>query len=137
MKTMKLFFALLIFASIFTSCEKDEPDDVSLVDYNNASISKGGIMYDKFWSTESGFNQNNTHLASLAESSDFFRCKQCHGWDGLGTNGAYNNRAPKITRANVSSLNLYHLAKTKTAQELFDGMKETANRRDISYNVIT
>jgi len=141
MKKMNLFFlVILIFAVVFTSCKKDDTDDP--VDdwqaaYNSAVLSTGGIMYDKFWSTESGFDQNNVHLATLAAYSNFFRCKQCHGWDGLGSNGAYISRAPKTSRPNVSSIELYHWAKTKTGKEIFDALKQTAGRRDISHDLST
>ena len=128
---------ILIFISVFVSCKKDDPVDPTIEAYEKAVASRGGIMYDKFWSTESGFNQSDPNLAKFAESSDFFRCKQCHAWDGLGNAGSYISRAPKTTRPNVSSLNLYQLAQTKTAQELFDGMKATTNRRDISYDLAT
>jgi cytochrome c553 len=141
MKTIKLMIPILIIGFVFTYCKKDddndEPDNSWVEAYNNADMSKGGIMYDKFWSTESGFDQNNQYMNTLSESSNFFRCKQCHGWDGLGSNGAYISRGPKTTRPNVSSLGLYEMAKTKTAKELFDGMKKTAGRRDISYDLST
>jgi len=141
MKTINLFLAILIVALLFTSCKKDDPTPVSdnawVEAYNNAIFSTGGIMYDKFWSTESGFDQNNAYLATFNGSSNFFRCKQCHGWDGLGSNGAYISRAPKTTRPNVSSLNLFQIAKTKSGLEIFEGMKKTTGRRDISYDLST
>ncbi|MFA6402762.1 MAG: c-type cytochrome [Salinivirgaceae bacterium] len=142
MKQFSWFLAVaLVSASVFTSCSDDpEPEpvpDPNQVAYDSASISKGGIMYDKFWSTESGFDQNNSNLATLNAKSDFFRCKQCHAWDGLGSNGSYINRAPKTTRPNISAINLYSLAQTKTSKELFDAMKATAGRRDIAYDLST
>ncbi|MDP2089864.1 MAG: c-type cytochrome [Flavobacteriaceae bacterium] len=137
MKTKNLLLTGLIFVSIFTSCTSDDPIDPLVEAYNNASISNGGIMYDKFWSSESNFDQNNPNLTKLSTSSDFFRCKQCHGWDGLGTKGAYINRAPKTTRPNISSINFYLLAKTKTAKELFEALKKTTGRRYISYDLST
>lgn len=131
------WFLTFVFAgvTIFTSCKKDE--DPNQEAYDKASVSTGGIMYDKFWSAESGFDQSNTHLATLSASGEFFRCKQCHGWDGLGSAGSYINRAPKTTRPTVSALNLYQLAQTKTSKELFDAMKATNGRRDISYDLST
>jgi len=138
---MKKYFiyltAIMIFGAVLSlsSCKKD-PDPLEEA-YNNADASVGGKMYDKFWTTEAGFDQNNTNLATLNASSNFFRCKQCHAWDGLGNAGSYISRAPKTSRPNVSSMNLYQLAQTKTTKDLFDGMKKTANRRDISYDLST
>ncbi|PKP09923.1 MAG: hypothetical protein CVU09_09855 [Bacteroidetes bacterium HGW-Bacteroidetes-4] len=138
MKQIRWFLSVaLITATFFTSCNNDEEPDPNQIAFENASIANGGIMYDKFWSTESNFDQNNTNLATLNDKADFFRCKQCHGWDGLGSNGAYINRAPKTTRPNVSALNLYNLAQNKTSKELFDAMKATNGRRDISYDLST
>ena len=58
---------------------------------------KGGISYDKFWATELNYSKMTdvSLLAKLNTSSDFFRCKQCHAWDLLGSNGSYINRGPK------------------------------------------
>ena len=143
MKTINLFLVFLILASVFTCCKDDnDNNDVIVIEpseeaYENALISMGGISYDKFWSEESDFDQSNQYLETLNASSNFFRCKQCHGWDGLGNQGAYINRAPKTSRPNVSSLNLYQIAKSKSPQELFDDLKETTNRRDISYDLST
>ncbi len=134
MKIIKLFMAIFIFALIFTSCKKDSSDSSP---YDGAVMSKGGIMYDKFWTPESGFNQSNQYMGTFTTSGNFFRCKQCHAWDGLGNAGSYISRAPKTTRPNVASLNLYQLAQTKTPQELYDGMKATANRRSMSYDLST
>lgn len=127
----------LVFTMAIISCNDDDPVDPNQIAFNNASFSKGGIMYDKFWSTEAGFDQSNAHLANLNGKADFFRCKQCHGWDGLGSNGAYINRGPTTTRPRVSGLNLYDLAKTKTSKELFDALKVTNGRRDISFDLST
>ncbi|MFK5857618.1 MAG: c-type cytochrome [Bacteroidota bacterium] len=138
MKITNLLLAMFIFALISSSCKKkDDPIDPGVEDYDKAVISTGGIMYDKFWSTESGFDQNDPNMNTFNDHSNFFRCKQCHGWDGLGNKGAYINRAPSDTRPNVSSLDLFQLGKTKSPQELFDAMTATTDRRDISYDLST
>lgn len=141
MKTIKLIFTLSIFASLLVNCTHD--DAVDIVDptdqyaeaYANARHSFGGMMYDKFWSEESGFDQNNQYLTTIDEFANFFRCKQCHAWDGLGNAGSYIGREPKLTRPNVASINLYQIAQTETAEELFEHLKESTGRRDISYDL--
>lgn len=135
---MKKFFYLLgIFAVVgLTNCSKDKEDPMEDA-YKNASVSKGGIMYDKFWAQEAEFDQNHASIATLNAKPDFFRCKQCHGWDLLGTQGAYINRGPKTSRPNVSSVNLLNIAQTKSYKELFEAMKKTAGRRDITYDLST
>lgn len=138
MRRNYLFLSLLLGAVIFvSSCKKEETEDPYETAYENADKSLGGIMYDKFWATEAKFDQSNANLAKFNATGDFFRCKQCHGWDGLGSAGSYINRGPKTTRPNVSGLNLYQLAQTKTYKELFDAMKKTAGRRDIAFDLTT
>ena len=99
----------------------------------------GGRLYSKFWATETGFTLGNSNLQNQAEldaitsRSDFFRCKQCHGWDRLGREGGYSNRAPKTSRPNVADFNLAAFSATASLQQLFDAIKTgTATRRDIS-----
>jgi len=133
MKINKLFFLGLFAIALFSGCK----DEDTTSPYDTAVSSKGGIMYDKFWATEAGFDQSNAHLVTLNAKADFFRCKQCHAWDLKGTLGSYNNRGPKTTRPNVSAIDLYAYVQGKTSQELFDGMKKTAGRRDISYDLST
>jgi mono/diheme cytochrome c family protein len=99
----------------------------------------GGRLYSKFWATETGFTLGNSSLQSQAEldaittRSDFFRCKQCHGWDRLGREGGYSNRAPKISRPNIADFDLAAFSASATEQEIFDAIKTgTTARRDIS-----
>lgn len=130
MKTKYFFIAAIAVAAIFTSCAKEDAPVVT--PFDTAVASKGGILYDKFWATEAGYDQSSANLTALNAKADFFRCKQCHGWDLKGTTGSYINRAPKTSRPNISSVDLFASAKSKTAQELFDAMKRTAGRRNIS-----
>ena len=138
MKSLKFLSAIFIFAITFTSCTfDDETIDPAVVAYNNADQANGGIMYDKFWAAESDFDQTNTHLATLSAKGDFFRCKQCHGWDGLGREGSYIGRKPNLTRPNIALGNLYEMGQTKTAQQLFDALSKTAGRRSITTDLST
>lgn len=145
---MKSLFSFIltgiVATSIFVSCSKDKPNDQPYepIDpdekaYNNAEKSIGGIMYDKLWAKETGFDSTNVHYDTMKASGDFFRCKQCHGWDGLGNKGAYINRAAKTTRPKVSGLPLYEIAKSKTYKELFDAIKKSEGRRTIDFDLST
>lgn len=63
----------------------------------SGSVQEGGRIYDKWW-VESGLNapegdhplwaQQSTNTRS-GEST--WRCKECHGWDYLGADGAYGS----------------------------------------------
>lgn len=134
MQKIYYFIITALLTLIVVGCKENvtEPEPSP---YDNASVSKGGIMYDKFWSTEAGFDQGSPNLATFTSMSDFFRCKQCHAWDLLGRSGSYIGRAPKTSRPNVSAVNLFQIAKTKSAQEIFDGLKKSTGRRDVSYDL--
>ncbi|PKP52667.1 MAG: hypothetical protein CVT92_08030 [Bacteroidetes bacterium HGW-Bacteroidetes-1] len=134
MKTKSLILSFLTLVVIFTGCKKSDPEPTA---YDNADAGKGGILYDKFWATEAGYDQSSANLTTFNAKADFFRCKQCHGWDLLGTNGGYISRGPKTSRPDVSPLNLFQIAHSKTEQELFDAMKKTTGRRAVSYDLST
>lgn len=138
--TLKLVFTSLI-AIAFSACNggakpKDDTPDTSA--YDNADGISGGQMYSKFWADETGFSVDNSNLNDASQlekitgKSDFFRCKQCHGWDRLGRDGGYSNRAPSASRPNVADVDLAYLSETASAQELFDGIKSGANRRSVN-----
>ncbi|MBI5326261.1 MAG: cytochrome c [Ignavibacteriae bacterium] len=137
---MKYLFQLLVLVSLFlVSCSSDNttsPADPEA--YTKANGIIGGMLYDKFWSTESGYNQTNTNIPKFNASGDFFRCKQCHAWDLMGRNGSYNGRGPKSNRPNIDDNNLRTFAQNSTPQQIFDAIKTgKVTRRDISYELST
>jgi len=124
----------LIFYSVFTiSCTHN--NELPPTPYEKANQGIGGIMYDKYWSAEAKFDQNDPNIDTYKDNANFFRCKQCHAWDGLGNAGSYIGRAPSTTRPNVDGLNLYAMVQNTSADELFNAMKKSTGRRDISYDL--
>jgi mono/diheme cytochrome c family protein len=112
--------------------------------YALADPINGGRLYSKFWATETGFSlsnsnlQDQTELDAISSKSNFFRCKQCHGWDRLGRDGGYSNRAPKTSRPNISPVNLAELVKVETSAQIFDAIKNgDVARRDITADLST
>ncbi len=97
----------------------------------------GGTMYDKFWTPETGWNQSDPNLQTFNDYADFFRCKQCHAWDRLGTAASYIGRAPSTTRPNVASLNLKTATAAMSEQELFDALWRSTGRRPVSADLST
>lgn len=68
----------------------------STVKYAAASLSKGGLIFDKWWETATNTVAPETdHPKWPAElnpnitGSSTWRCKQCHGWDYRGKDGVY------------------------------------------------
>jgi mono/diheme cytochrome c family protein len=62
------------------------------------SIELGGLAYDNMSQLDAG----GTGLLPAAEpNKDYQRCKSCHGWDRLGTDGGYARRSRKDSRPNA------------------------------------
>jgi len=59
-----------------------------------AQISEGGRLYDKWWQEYNLKKPTSTHASypssSKKKGSATWRCKECHGWDYQGNNGAYS-----------------------------------------------
>lgn len=108
--------------------------------YEQADGINGGLLYDNFLKkgdvAAKFSNSHNTDITAIKDKCDFFRCKQCHGWDRIGTKGYYSGRKPKAgKRPNVSSVNLLDNAKKMAPQELFDKIKNPAHPRPLSYDL--
>lgn len=64
-----------------------------------ASIVKGGLMYDKWWRAVPEATEPTAHdhplwafqTTNQRSGSDTWRCKECHGWDYQGKDGAYGS----------------------------------------------
>lgn len=61
------------------------------------SIARGGQLYDKWWAVLAEQAPKDTHPGYPAEGkqkgSATWRCKECHGWDYRGAEGAYGKGA--------------------------------------------
>jgi thiosulfate dehydrogenase len=57
------------------------------------AISRGGQLYDKWWEVIEGVAPKTTHPAypktGKKKGAATWRCKECHGWDYKGVDGAY------------------------------------------------
>lgn len=57
-------------------------------------ISRGGQLYDKWWEVIEADAPKETHPAypeaGKQKGSSTWRCKECHGWDYQGAEGAYS-----------------------------------------------
>jgi cytochrome c553 len=61
--------------------------------YQNADVTRGGQLYDKYWKVTAGAAPTGEHSlypsfgAKTGETT--WRCKECHGWDYIGKDGRY------------------------------------------------
>ncbi len=67
------------------------------VEAPGASVSRGGRLYDKWWK-EAGLDEPTEDIALWARQNtntrsgaDTWRCKECHGWDYMGSFGPYGS----------------------------------------------
>lgn len=65
-------------------------------------VAKGGRLYDKWYSeadlaTPRGKNPLYPQGGKYARSSSQWRCKECHGWDYKGVDGAYDKTNKHFT----------------------------------------
>lgn len=65
-------------------------------DPDQGSIARGGKLYDKWYKVIKAEAPKESHPLYPASNAKYagdpesnWRCKECHGWDGLGVNGAY------------------------------------------------
>jgi thiosulfate dehydrogenase len=61
------------------------------------SVSRGGQLYDEWWKVTGGAEPTEDNpvwarqSTNTREGSVTWRCKECHGWDYLGADGAYGS----------------------------------------------
>ncbi len=60
----------------------------------------GPLAYDNWTKTDAG---GSGSLPAGATSADYIRCKACHGWDHMGTDGGYARRSRNAGRPNAGA----------------------------------
>ena len=101
---------------------------VAVASAQSGSASRGARLYDKWWG-ETGANAPTTDHPLWATQStntrsgkDTWRCKECHGWDYKGKDGAYGSGSHMTGFAGV-----YDAAQSKSADELVAALKGATN----------
>ena len=97
MKRPTIWLALgLILTLIVVGAACSSDDEPSDTPADPESIARGGAMYDKWWAVADGATEPTEDQALWATQSsnersgkDTWRCKECHGWDYEGADGAY------------------------------------------------
>ena len=100
--------------------------------YVLADVVRGGLLYTKWWlvngATEPLFDPPNENhplypdeipgVLGQQSGSTTFRCKECHGWDYKGLDGAYGAGSHRTDIVGIQSTTL-------TPQALFDLLKSS------------
>ena len=96
-KAQKLIFLmvtmalLLLFSGITQAADPSAP---------SAGVMQGALAWENWTKTVAG---GTGDLPDGVTNQDYIRCKACHGWDILGTDGGYTRRSRKDTRPNAGA----------------------------------
>ncbi len=106
----------------------DSPPVIEPIIASAAELSDGGQLFDKWWVVSSGASEpvvdnplwasQNTNTGS---GSGTWRCKECHGWDYKGAEGAYGSGSHYTGFIGLQD------ATTMSLSELLDSLKGKAN----------
>lgn len=66
----------------------------------SAAVEQGAMAYSNWTKTDAG---GTGALPAGVDSKDYIRCKACHGWDHLGTDGGYARRSRQDSRPNAGA----------------------------------
>jgi thiosulfate dehydrogenase len=92
------------------------------------SVSRGGLLYDKWWKITGADAPSDDHPLWATQTTNTrsgdttWRCKECHGWDYLGQDGAYSSGSHF-----TGFPGLYGAAQSKTVEELAAALKGATN----------
>ena len=88
---------------------------------------RGGLLYDEWWGVvgiEAPAGDNplwTTQSTNTRNGADTWRCKECHGWDYKGKDGAYGSGSHKTGFPGV------YASKDKPASEVLAALKGSTN----------
>ena len=127
---------IFVFVGTVYAGDKNEPGQSP---YDKANGLNGGLLYDKFWKkgevSAQFSNAYGLDIDRINKYSAFYRCKSCHGWDQIGSNGYYIKKAPaKAKQPTVTAVNLIKSGESLTPEQLFAKIKNPANPRSIDYD---
>jgi len=100
---------------------------VGVVGAQNDAATQGALLYDKWWGVTGADAPTTDHPLWATQSSntrsgkDTWRCKECHGWDYKGVDGAYGSGSHMTGFAGVYD------SRTKSVDELVAALKGGTN----------
>lgn len=133
-----IFVVALIFVSVGIAYAGEQVDPAQSA-YDRADGLNGGLLYDKFWKqgevSAQFSNAYGVDIKRINKYSAFYRCKSCHGWDQIGSNGYYIKKAPaKAKQPTVTAFDLVKSGASLTPAQLFAKIKNPAKSRALSYD---
>ncbi|MFQ5595750.1 MAG: c-type cytochrome [Anaerolineae bacterium] len=118
-KSVMLTLSLVVLSSLLL---------VAVASAQSGNVSRGARLYDKWWG-ELGVDAPTTDHPLWATQStntrsgaDTWRCKECHGWDYMGKDGAYASGSHRTGFPGV-----YSAAQSKSVDDLVAALKGGTN----------
>jgi hypothetical protein len=72
---------------------------VAAQDTPSACVEQGALAFDNWTKSDAG----GSGVPAGVTSSDYLRCKSCHGWDRMGIDGGYVRRSRTSSRPNAGA----------------------------------
>jgi mono/diheme cytochrome c family protein len=135
MRTYNLMLMLGFLLALTLGGCKHSDNTTAPTPYDNASILRGGILYNQFYAVEAGYDTASYTAHKYKAKSSFFACRACHGWDYKGQNGQYINRDASSSRAHIANVDLNEVALNDAPQDIFDFIKDATGKRDTGYDL--
>ncbi len=122
---------------LMSGCAEPLPDLLGLTQgfdperYQRADAFRGGLLYDNWWVTQGTPAPQGDHPDWRLQSSnprrgpDTWRCKECHGWDYLGRDGAYGRGSTHYT----GFPGILDAALQRSPEDLYDFFLNSGNNR--------
>ena len=95
--------AAVALAGLVVSCSRVQLTDVDGQALQTGSVVRGGELYDKWWvaagvdAPEDTQPLWSTQETNPRQGASTWRCKECHGWDYRGAQGAYDEGSSHYT----------------------------------------
>lgn len=123
---LHVFLLLAVFGYSCSHNPTSNTEDSDQIAYDAASAVVGSQLYNDFTKTPGfeGPSDSNVDLTHITGFKDFYRCKQCHAWDLKARYASYINRAPNVSRPDVSTVQLVNLGNSDIS-DLFKKIKNT------------
>jgi cytochrome c553 len=119
-RRLMLGIVLVVIGSIFVAS--------AVSAQGGSDVSQGGLLYDKWWKVTGADEPTTdnplwaTQTTNTRSGDDTWRCKECHGWDYLGKDGAYASGSHYTGFPGV-----YQAAQDKTVAELAAALTGATN----------
>lgn len=130
-KQFPIYLLVLFLLAFMSSCSHSTDsnggaNNADQAAFEQADATVGAQLYNDLTKTPSWEGPSDPSITrdDIVPFKDFYRCKQCHGWDRKARFGAYINRNPKVSRPDVSVVTL-EFTERANISELFDSIKNT------------